>query len=147
MANKTRIDQYRREDALAQVKTVYIGHLILGVIALAGNNFLTSASPHGVYCLLTAAAVFGADRLYAWDKPVLNWVLAGIYLFFAGTEFFQYGLPASVLEFAGGYSKGAMLDGIMYLVPFVYTALRFLLVLPLIAVAGTSASGLIHKSK
>ncbi|WP_026231647.1 hypothetical protein [Neolewinella persica] len=130
-----RIHNYQREDALAQVNTVIGGHLILGTLALAGNNFQFADSPHAVYCLVTAVVVFAVNMMYAWDKFKVNWAIVFAYLLYTISEFVTYGFPASMLEFAGGYSKGAMLDGIMYIVPFVYTGVRFALVLPLVAVA------------
>lgn len=135
MKHSNRISQYKRADALAQVNAITVGHLILGVLALAGNDYQFADSPHGMYCLGIAAMVFVGNRVYAWDKPTLNWTIVAAYLLFTINELAIYGLPASVLDFSEEYSKGAMLDGIMYMVSFIYVALRFGLVLPLVAVA------------
>lgn len=135
MRHSNRISQYKREDALAQVNAIAGLHLILGILALAGNEYQFADSSHAIICFAIAVMVFAAKKLYSWDNPILNWSLVIGYLIFTVFEFTVYGLPASILEFSGTYSKGSILDGIMYMVPFVYVALRFGLVLPLVAVA------------
>jgi hypothetical protein len=135
MKPSNRILEYRREDALAQVNAVIGGHLILGVLALVGNDYQFADSPHGVYCLAISAIVFGVNRMYEWDKFALNWAIVVASLLYTIAEFVTYGFPASMLEFSESYSKGSLLDGVMYMVPFIYAGIRFALILPLVAVA------------
>lgn len=147
MKNSNRIRDYQREDALAQVWSVIGGHLILGFLALGGNDYQLADSPHAMTCLAIVVMVFAANKLYSWDNPVLNWSLAIGYLVFTVGEFVVYGLPASMLEFRETYSKGAMLDGIMYMVPYIYAGVRFGLALPLIAVSWHSTKNSNHASR
>jgi hypothetical protein len=135
MAHSNRIQKYQREDALVQVGSVIGGHLIIGFLALAGNHYQFAGSPHAVICLAIAVMVFSANKLYSWNSTVLNWSLVIGYLVLTTAEFAVYGLPASMLEFRETYSKGAMLDGIMYMVPYIYAGIRFGMVLPLVAVS------------
>jgi hypothetical protein len=138
MAHLKRIYEHKKEDAIAQVKSVIGGHLIFGVLALAGNNFQLENSPHAMFCLGLFVVLSVTNWTYSWKDPIFNWLSVIAYLVFTIIEFVTYGLPASMLGFSEGYNKGAFLEGIMHMVPFVYALLRFLLVIPLVIVSWLS---------
>ena len=128
MRNSIRLDLLN--DKFTDSKTnINLPILINGLFGLI---IFSIHSPHLWYCLASFIIILIFKLSYSWENPALNWFICAIYFLIILAELFFVGLPKQAIPHDQGMSKGIFLDILLGLVPFIYTGLRILSIIPLV---------------
>ena len=132
MSILNRIQRYRLEDALTQLKSIHTGHLVLIVFAIGLDLQDIFSNPHSTICAILAAVFFTLNMVHSWKSRSVNSGILLAYILSVILEFSAVGIPDAILEPANTMSKGSVLDLLAASTPFIYVGIRVLLAAPLI---------------
>jgi len=127
---KKSIAQYQLEDSIRGINAIWVGHVLIVFFYLLGGLTGSFSSPHFWFSLITAFIFLGRKVFYNWKDLNINVSLVAVYLISFILEFGIFGLPALLMEMAGG--KGFMLELMVAMIPGLYIGIRFMLLIPLI---------------
>ncbi|MEM6380619.1 MAG: hypothetical protein AAF705_20720 [Bacteroidota bacterium] len=135
---KARILNYRFEDHKNSIGIIVLLNLMFAFIFILSANASLFHQPRAWICLISGGAFVLLKLLYHWTSVSFNFICAGLYATSVILELFFWGIPERPVDFHRGFSKGAMLDLFIGLMPYIYVGLRLLSISPLINVISSS---------
>lgn len=126
------LDRYAFEDRKAAIATIYWGNFFLLIPCLFNNLPSTFQHPQLQWSLITGLAFWVLCRQYDWRNHQVNSLILGGYVLLVAGELLISGLPDNGMDLARDIRKGVMVDIVMVGAPYVYGAVKLLLVIPLV---------------
>ena len=131
MTISQKIAKYKFEDSKKRAWATPVGNALLFLVFLLGSS-TTLQNPHAIFCLFTILFFGSIQWMYTWTKFHLNTAIIIFYIALCSVEFITFGFPEPVMQASKKTDKGILLDILVISIPWLYIALRFLLVIPLL---------------
>ncbi len=136
---KDLIKRYQFEDDKNSIRSVIIGNLALGFLLLLAMTPAFYLSPRVLICFMTGLLYLYFLRFYTWDNHFINLVLPFLYFSIFLVELLTIGMPSALIKFdSNGLSKGILFEMMIGILPLLYTALRAMLIIPLVKIIYSS---------
>lgn len=131
-----KIAKYYFQDSQRLVYATPLGNVLLVLVFLMANSKQILTNPYLVISLLTSILFLIICQIYNWQIHWVNSLIIGLYLLIFLIEIIFYGIPPYGTGNSG--KKGVMMEIFISLMPFVYTGLRFIFLIPLIQITYAS---------
>ena len=125
---------YKFENSKLGLRTTIIGNYFMFVLILVSNAENVFSNPFALFCLVSGTLVLLLNLFYDWRSSTINFIIITAYFFIYLVEVYSVGIPNPLVDYKTYISSGILLEMGLSIVPYIYTATRIFLIIPLITI-------------